>query len=458
MLLLGFSGGPDSLALASILKRIATPAGVDIAALHIDHGLRSTSDDEQHEARRLAADLGLRFRGERLRDEVRSIHPGVGLEEAARRERYAVFARVAAEERAAMVVLAHHQDDQAETLVLHLLRGAGLAGVAGMSEVTELSVPWWTIRTAIDATLLRVWRPLLSEPRQGLREYLAKRCLVGIEDPSNADLSLQRNAVRSVVLPALTSVNPTAADALARFARLAADDDALLRSMAEGATDRALDSDGGLSRHVLRAEPEAIRRRLVRCWIERVAGGLVPSADRVEAVVKQGIGRSGGWTIEIGESWMVMPVADRLWIGREEALRQRARAHFDGPLFSTRSTGKVEITNPGSAIIGNVRIDLSSIPATVVADDDGANVVNLTQFGELAVLRPPAPGDRWARSGRKVGDWLTSRAVPAMIRPELVCLATELGVHWIAGLPLPSFERGPAERGIVAVTVRRVEE
>ena len=257
----GFSGGADSLALAAVLGRLAGQGGPRLLLAHVDHALRSSSAAEAANAADLAAALGLPFRAVRLSDDPQKLHPGVGLEEAARRERYLAFAEAVAASEAVGVTLAHHQDDQAETVLLHLLRGAGVAGAAGMAEWSSMVVPWWGDQAA-PGRRLAVWRPFLDEPKTIVREYAGRLGLAPVEDPSNADRDLRRNALRHEALPILNRIVPSATAALARFARLAAADDAYLEEIVAVVYRRAVTETGDLSRRRWRAN----RRRCGGGW------------------------------------------------------------------------------------------------------------------------------------------------------------------------------------------------
>jgi tRNA(Ile)-lysidine synthetase-like protein len=305
-LVVGFSGGADSLALASALTSVARERRIVLA--HVDHGLRTESAADAEAAAALAAALGLPLRVARIESDPRRLHPGVGLEESARRERYRLLAGVVADEAAAALVLAHHRDDQAETVLLHLLRGAGTAGAAGMAEWSVRPVPWWDEPGAGAASAkaagrrLAIWRPLLGESREELRGYVTGLELAPIDDPTNDDLTFRRNLVRREFLPALERAWPGAPEALARYAALAAEDDAALAAAAGRALAGATVPDGLIANRVL-GEPLAIRRRIVRGWIGSAAPNVEVSAERVEAVLKLLTPGRGGRRVEIGQGW-----------------------------------------------------------------------------------------------------------------------------------------------------------
>src|SRR5205823_6991315 len=121
--------------------------------------------------RRLAVELGLPLIEVPLSPGLPERHPGVGVEEAARRERYVALAQAAQDVGSAVVAVAHHREDQAETVLLHLLRGAGLSGATGMAEMSRLTVPWWKPRADRESRTIDLWRPFLDEPRSTVRGY-----------------------------------------------------------------------------------------------------------------------------------------------------------------------------------------------------------------------------------------------------------------------------------------------
>ncbi len=140
-IVVGFSGGRDSLALAAALRWVQASLGVEPVLVHVDHRLRASSGEEATRAASLAESLNLEFQVVAVSTSPTDVHPGVGVEEAARRERYRSLFAVAERCGARAVATAHHRGDQAETVLLHLLRGGGVHGAAGMAERSPSPVP-----------------------------------------------------------------------------------------------------------------------------------------------------------------------------------------------------------------------------------------------------------------------------------------------------------------------------
>ena len=271
-LLLAVSGGPDSMALLHGAARLGR---WQLAVAHLDHGLRPDSAADATFVTDAAAALDLPCTVRRTDVAAAAATQGRGLEEAGRVARYRFLEEVAAPD--ALIATAHTADDSAETILLNLVRGSGLAGASG-----------------IPPRRGRVVRLLLGERRARLRQLLDE---AGIEyrlDPTNDQLDAARNQVRHGVMRALERINPAAVDALTRFGRLAAADDALLDSIAAAELTRRHTAEGGIE---WRDPPtRALGRRVLRLAI----GDPAPSLERIDALLGAAEGMRGGVSIELG--------------------------------------------------------------------------------------------------------------------------------------------------------------
>ena len=271
-LVVGLSGGADSVALTAALASLRRRRGFEVVAAHLDHGLRAGSGEDAAFCHELCASLGLTLRGGSARVRERARREKGGVEAAARRERYSFLRRVSEDEAASAIAVAHTRDDQAETLLLRLLRGSGSSGLAAM-------------RPRSGALL----RPLLAVSRRDVLAYLAERGLAWRDDPSNLDLGYARNRVRHELLPYLEQrFNPRVREALARAADLAADEAAFVRSAAERVLAEAATRDGhtlSLERGVLARAPAAVARAALRLALEQSGGLAGVRGDHVEALL-----------------------------------------------------------------------------------------------------------------------------------------------------------------------------
>jgi len=239
----------DSAALLSVLVELAPELRFSLRALHVDHGISPNSHDWAAFCSRLCARLGVP-----LQVEVVDIAPyrHLGLEGAARKARYQAFSRIDAD----LVVLAQHRDDQAETLLLRLLRGAGLRGLAAMSPLRSLA-----------GTRAKLVRPLLGVPGAEIEAFARERGLEWVEDESNADTVRQRNFLRHEAFPALERQFPAARAAIARAAANLGEARELLDAMAQGDLD-ACRAAGTVDVPALLRLGDARAKNVLRYWCD----------------------------------------------------------------------------------------------------------------------------------------------------------------------------------------------
>jgi tRNA(Ile)-lysidine synthase len=271
--LIGLSGGSDSVALVFLLRELAEHGGFGVAGVaHLNHQLRPSAGGDEAFCRELATRLHLRIAVESADVKEYSRSRNLSVEDAGRRIRYNFLERSADALGADRIAVGHTQDDQAETFLLKLMRGAGLTGLAGIYPRRG-----------------RVIRPLLDVARADLRSHLSERGERWIEDETNADLENPRNRIRHVVLPELDSAagGPTRA-AIARAAGLMRDDGQWLDELADERY-RALAAVGPdgvtLDASATAAEPLAIRRRVLLRALRAGAGEREIALDHVEAVM-----------------------------------------------------------------------------------------------------------------------------------------------------------------------------
>jgi tRNA(Ile)-lysidine synthase len=277
-LVLAVSGGSDSMALLHGAVEIGASRGWHLVVAHLDHGLRPESPDDAAFVVASAEALGLGWELRRVDVQAEAAAHRQGIEEAGRDARYAFLEWVAASlGPRALVATAHTADDQAETVLLNLVRGAGLRGARGMPSRRGVIV-----------------RPLLQTRREVLRGALDGLGVAYRDDPTNTDIEHARARLRTDLMPVLESLNPHVVAALERFASLAGEDDALLDDLAATELKRRRGRDGTLNWR--KPPPTALGRRVLRLAI----GDPAPPADRIEAVLAAAARGRGGVVIELG--------------------------------------------------------------------------------------------------------------------------------------------------------------
>lgn len=280
-LLVGVSGGSDSVSLALVLADLAPHGGFSIVALaHLNHQLRSTADRDEQFCRQLATRLGLPILVQSIDVTTYAAAERLSIEEAARRVRYEFLDRAAATVDADTIAVGHTEDDQAETYLIKLARGAGLAGLGGVYPRRGPIV-----------------RPLLEVSRQHLQDYLTSQGEAWMDDETNADLDHPRNRVRHRVIPELERAGGgPVRPAIARTAALAREDAQWLDELAAGQFDVLVArTRNGLEIDAiaLAAMPLPLQRRVLLSAMRRLAGQREVGLEHVEAAQDVLAGRAG---------------------------------------------------------------------------------------------------------------------------------------------------------------------
>jgi tRNA(Ile)-lysidine synthase len=314
------SGGVDSLVMLHGLAAVRHRLSLDIVAATFDHGLRgadSAADAAFVEA--IAQRWGFVCVRGGISEGDRVQSTGIGIEAAARRARFAFLAHTAHMHGAGWVLLAQHADDQAETVLGHLVRGAGIHGLGGMRPDSPLP----------GAPELRALRPMLGIRRRTIEVYAQAHGLSPRHDITNDDITYTRNYLRHVVLPSLTRINPRVVHALARLADHASRDAAYLDSLLDTAVQEGelLWFEGGraaLGRTRMQVLADALAVRAIMRAAAHVSSSesdddLLPiSSERVDAVLSAVRGAQPGVRIEIGNGVCVRITRATAWVERAD--------------------------------------------------------------------------------------------------------------------------------------------
>ncbi|HRE46891.1 MAG TPA: tRNA lysidine(34) synthetase TilS [Aggregatilineales bacterium] len=428
--LVAVSGGVDSLVLLHILKQF-----VNVTAATFDHQLRGTvgAEDVAY-VQQIGAAWGVLVVSGAGDVVEMATRWRVGTETAGRRARYAFLANVAAQMGVTEVAVAHHRDDQAETVLLHVIRGAGLSGLRGMLPRTPIRTMIGTgndadlISPALDLEPIHVVRPLLEITRAEIEAYAAAEGIIPRHDASNDDLTFTRNRIRHEVIPLLETINPEVSAALGRLAILARDDEEAIRSLLPPISQRT--GEATFSWDAFRTLPSALRRitireaaRLVNPEIDLTFSRLIGVADQL------GRGRleigylGGGVTIEREESLVSLydPTIyppDSPWLP-------------SGTHIVIPSKGRYKLA-PDAEKGWTVHVHLSETPPPPT-DDPLVGIFPMRRDAQ-AILRTPRPGDSYTPKGmsgtQKVGDALTNLKVRRAYRDRIPVLSVDDRILW----------------------------
>lgn len=427
-LVVAVSGGADSVALTFLLLELRDSLQFEIAGLaHLNHGLRgrAAAADEAF-CRRLAATLDLPLTIGRARVRETACREGLSLEEAGRIERYAFLERTRVARRADRVAVGHTRDDQAETLLLNLIRGAGTRGLRGMLPRAG-----------------HVIRPLIDTAHGDLVRYLRSRHLPFREDATNRDVAFLRNRVRHRLIPYLRrSFSRGISDVLARTAAIAREETMFLEAAADRRWPRVAEvSSEGVALDVRRllAEPLALRRRLGHRALEVCAGGRFVGFDHVEALLALAAASPGtartqdlpGQRLERCGNRLILRPADAVPNRLRRAIRGRRRLPVPGavavPEAGVLISAREQIWRPRDVVRaarGRAPTRMAVVDAAMVADG--------------LWIRGRRPGDRlrpYGLAGHKsIQDLFVDRKVPRAERDATPLVVDSSDrIVWVAG-------------------------
>ncbi|HEU4892570.1 MAG TPA: tRNA lysidine(34) synthetase TilS [Vicinamibacterales bacterium] len=439
--LVALSGGPDSVALLHILRTLEARGELVVAgAAHFNHQLRGAeADADESFCRDLAAGTGIPFLAGRADVAARVRESGRSLEDAARQARYKFLNEAADSAGADAIAVGHSLDDQAETFLLRLIRGAGPAGLAGIRPRAG-----------------RVVRPLLDISRVELRQYAAEHGLGFRDDSSNADVRIPRNRVRLELLPQLSQFSPAIAATLAREAALAREDEEFLDRLAiESAASIVLVESGNVTVDVagLTALPPALASRVTRKAVAAAAPGRFIGFQHIDDLLE--LARSGAEGAAVALPGVT-------------AVRRGPRIVFgivsDRPFsnsfrFPLSIPGEVAV--PGWALSA-ARIEEPEEVTPPPARGNTAVVAAAPLRGPLAV-RSRRPGDVFRPlgmhgRGRKLQDFLVDRKIARADRDSLPLVVDQDDrIVWVVGQSVAEDFRvtGPKE-GVILLKARRL--
>jgi len=396
------SGGGDSLCLLHLLAQLRDELGLELVAVHVDHGLRPESAEQARQVQAMARTLGVvaHVRQARL-----SGAPG-NLQERAREERSRLLGELATDLSVDWVALGHTASDQAELVLMRAVRGAGVAGLGGMA---------WTTRMAPGTRLIR---PLLGVTREAVGAYLARHGLQPVQDPSNETDRYFRNRVRRGVLPLLRRENPRVVETLCRLAQSCREEDGALEWAAAGILESARCADG-LAVGPLRELPAGMLHRVLRAAHREATGSL----RRLERGHLEELGRLLG--SDGGTKGLDLPAA------RVE--RRYKRLVWLVEPAGPATFAPVVVDAPGRVVLGDGRALLVRICPT----SDHRLALSAERAPFPLTVRPAAAGDRVAIGGggsRKVSRVLMDAKVPLAERGRIPVVVSQEEVVLVVGL------------------------
>ena len=420
-IIVGVSGGPDSMALFSILNELRRPWGLEIIALYCHHGLRRAADGEADFVRHWAGLWGCSFSTSKVDVQSFQQENKMSLQEAARELRYRVFRSFFVQQKADKVALAHTANDQAEEVLIGLIRGAGLGGLAGIPLQREGFI-----------------RPLLATYRPEILTYLAERNIPHLEDESNKDRRFLRARVRHQLLPELGKFSPNIITQLNRTAGLLQKDEAFLQEKTERIMARVLvplEAGVQFSRNGLKKLPPAILSRLFQKALFQVKGDLrLIGSVHLLSLVNAVCGPSLQGRLDLPGGVQASWDRDRI------TLQPGVTVSPPPILFSEQvdGPGTITIREIGAKLsFERVRIDPQTVRKTF---NKQQALLDWEKIQWPLLVRNVQAGDRFRPLGlkdaKKVNRFFMDRKIPCSQRDRIPLIISGGEIAWIAGLEI----------------------
>jgi tRNA(Ile)-lysidine synthase len=433
------SGGADSVALLLLLLDLRSELGIVLSVAHVNHKLRGDeSDADEQFVKHLAEVHGL--------DCHVAIAPVVardaGIEAAARELRYDFFRRLAQEHRIRKVATAHTLDDQAETVLMRIMRGTGIRGLAGIHPRLNLFA---TAQDGASPATTEVVRPLLGFRRDELRRFLHLSNRIWREDPSNLDPQFFRNRVRHEVIPFLATLSGSIAENLAELASIARAED----EHWDAAHPDARAVGGPLDLSQLAPASAAGQRRLLLNWLRAKAPESHVSFRLIEELLDLAADGEPGKAIELPAGYV--------------ATRSRKKLHLDRATNSAEEGDyEYSLTVPGAVEVWEIGVRIEALIVNPAAASESPKdcLLDSGRLPGVLTVRNWRPGDRFwpahTKEPKKVKDLLNDRHITGREKKLWPVIVSGGQLVWMRGFPVPA-DFQPGTESLQAVQIREAK-
>ena len=463
VVVVGVSGGADSVCLLHVLAKWRKGLGIKLHIAHLNHQLRGVeSEADAKYVSNLAGSLGIPITIDRQDVAAYRIERNCSIEEAARELRYAFLGRVAREVGANRIAVGHTRDDQVETILMHILRGTGITGLCGLAPFSPMAydsqeMPLRDSPSSLRASPLSlrakrsnllVIRPLLDITREETTNYCQEHQLAPRIDSSNLSLSFFRNRLRLQLLPLLRQYNPSVDQALLRLADIAKEDSTLIEQQASGLWDEVARQENNaiyLDRKQIASLPIALQRHLLRAAVTRLAGDTRDiEASHIEAA-RSLLNKPASKRISLPHGLICHGGYDELVIASTAKQSQLPPCPFP-PLpgeFPLKVPGKT--VSPGWKVIASIVRERAASPSSrgALGTSEGncqSNLVahfDLHKTGTELFVRQRRPGDRFQPLGmsmsKKLYEFMVDAKIPRSWRSHIPIVCSSQQIIWVVG-------------------------
>jgi tRNA(Ile)-lysidine synthase len=474
IVVVGVSGGADSVCLLHVLAKWQKELGIKLHVAHLNHQLRGAESEADAEYMfNLAGSLGIPITIDRQNVAAYRAERNCSLEEAARELRYAFLARVAKEVGARRIAIGHTRDDQVETILMHVLRGTGITGLCGLApcspmvydsqgtswptsplslRASPLSLPASPLSLRAKRSNLLVIRPLLDITREETTSYCQEHQLAPRIDSSNLSLSFFRNRLRLQLLPLLRQYNPGVDQALLRLADIAKEDNAVIEQQASGLWKEVARQENNaiyLDRKQIASLPIALQRQLLRAAVTNLAGDARDiEARHIEAArsllnkpVGKRISLPHGFTCQGGYNELVI-ATPYLIRGKQSQLPQCPFPPLPGE-FPLKVPGETVL--PGWKVTASIVRErvASPSPRDALSTSERTGQSNFAahfdfhKAGTALFVRQRRPGDKFQPLGmsmpKKLPEFMVDAKIPRSWRSHIPIVCSPQQIIWVVG-------------------------
>ncbi len=434
------SGGPDSVALLFLLLELKKEFNLSLFVAHVNHKLRGKESDEDQEfVSKLASDLKLKLHSRSFQVQKEATKLRLSVEECARKIRYDYLNKLADKLKAPRIALGHNFNDQAETVLMRLIRGSGSLGLSGIPPVKD-----------------RIIRPLIEIKREEIETFLKDREISCRTDSSNLKTDYLRNRVRLKLLPLLRKeYNPKIEETLNRTASILGAEEELLNQEVEAAypgvllreqNDRIiLDSRKFVGYH------NSLKRFMIRNCVKKLKGDLRElTFDKVETLLRLLEQGKSGRRVDLLEQVHGDVTKDYLIVYK----RKEKRVNYDLPFLKKRKIKKLGVS------IDSQVLARASVPKGVRGENRWVALLDLEKLKPPLRLRSRKNGDRFKPLGMKgnksVADFLVDSKVPRSERDEVMLLTSRNKIAWLVGYRISDdFKVTPETKKILRIRVKK---
>lgn len=448
LVIVGLSSGADSICLLELLYRLQGKLEIRLLAAHLHHGIRKeTADRDYLFAEKFCEQRGITFRGKKVDVPRKARQSGHSLEEAGREERYLFFEELAGQyrkEAGVCLALAHHMNDQAETVLFRLARGTGLKGLCGMQP---------SMKRQYGREVLKVVRPLLGVSKQELLDFLAEQGIGYCEDETNQEMDYTRNRIRQEILPALgDGVNSAVVRHIAQTAGQAALAESFIQEQVKQSYDRTVKNTGqGLAIDLVQFGKEhlLLQQEVLRTALMVQSGSARDiSREHIEALLRLAAGSgSGSISLPYGcearrtYGWIYLIEEGRDISGQQEMFLVEPSFIKEIPVLSEECP---EWSWEQGALKIQVRLHISSDSVWIrekkeeILKNDYTKCYDYDRMEGRLFFRTRKPGDvlQVGTQGqhKKLKEYLIETKVPAAQREKRLLLAQGSRILWVVGL------------------------